>query len=199
MNKFEIENFIGVFPNAVSKNYCDTVVKHYNYLENWNKIVSRQDQEKVMDIHKKTDQYFFENESDPTLIDTNALIAREFAQSAWNCYSAYAQQYGVLSSLTTHKISQTIKLQKTKPAGGYHIWHCEHDDNQSGKRLLLVMLYLNSVEHGGETEFLYQSKRVSPEAGTMVICPAGFTHTHRGNPPLSGDKYLMNTWIEFVA
>jgi len=198
MSQFEIENFIGVFPNVVSKEYCDGVIQHYNYLENWNKIVSRQDSDKAMDIHKRTDQYFFENESEPSLVDTNALIARGFAQSVWNCYSAYAQQYGVLASLSTHKISQTVKLQKTKPAGGYHIWHCEHDDTQSGRRLLLAMLYLNTVESGGETEFLYQSKRIRAEAGTIVICPSGFTHTHRGNPPLSGDKYLMNTWIEFV-
>jgi hypothetical protein len=198
MNKFEMENFIGVFPNAVSKEYCDAVIQHYKYLENWNRVVSRQDHDKALDIHKKTDQYFFENEKEPTLIDNNAVIAREFGQAAWSCYGAYAQKYGALTAMSPHKISETIKLQKTVPTGGYHIWHCEHDNSQTGRRLLLVMLYLNTVESGGETEFLYQSKRVSPEAGTIVICPSGFTHTHRGNPPLSEDKYLMNTWIEFV-
>jgi hypothetical protein len=59
------------------------------------------------------------------------------------------------------------------------------------------MLYLNTVTEGGETEFLYQSKRVKAEKGTIVLCPTGFTHTHRGNPPLTGTKYLMNTWLEF--
>ena len=55
--------------------------------------------------------------------------------------------------------------------------------------------YLNTVEEGGETEFLYQSMRVKPEQGTLLIHPGGFTHTHRGNPPLKGVKYFMNTWI----
>lgn len=26
---------------------------------------------------------------------------------------------------------------------------------------------------------------------------AGFTHTHRGNPPISGTKYIITGWVEF--
>jgi len=59
------------------------------------------------------------------------------------------------------------------------------------------MVYLNDVEEGGETEFLYQHKRLKPEQGTLVIWPASFTHTHRGNPPLSNDKYIVTGWTEF--
>ena len=58
------------------------------------------------------------------------------------------------------------------------------------------MLYLNSVTEGGETEFLYQKRRIKPQQGRLVIFPAGFTHTHRGNPPLSGDKYILTSWVE---
>ena len=59
------------------------------------------------------------------------------------------------------------------------------------------ILYLNDVPEGGETEFLYQRLRVSPKEGTLVIFPASYTHTHRGNPPLRGSKYIMTGWIEF--
>jgi len=58
------------------------------------------------------------------------------------------------------------------------------------------MLYLNDVEEGGETEFLYQKMRVKPTKGTILIWPADWTHTHRGNPPLSGDKYIYTGWME---
>ena len=45
------------------------------------------------------------------------------------------------------------------------------------------MLYLNTLtdEQNGETEFLHQEKRIQPKENTMLIWPAGFTHTHRGN------------------
>jgi hypothetical protein len=63
---------------------------------------------------------------------------------------------------------------------------------------MVPMLYLNDVEEGGETEFLYQSMRISPKQGTLVLFPAAFTHTHRGNPPLKGDKYFITSWIQFI-
>ena len=89
------------------------------------------------------------------------------------------------------------KIQKTLPGQGYHIWHCEADSLISSRRMLFVFMYLNTCDEGGETEFLYQHKRIKPKAGTIVISPAAWTHTHRGNPPLSGEKYMINGWLEF--
>jgi hypothetical protein len=31
----------------------------------------------------------------------------------------------------------------------------------------------------------------------MVIAPAGFTHTHKGHVPRSGDKYIVASWVLF--
>ena len=62
-------------------------------------------------------------------------------------------------------------------------------------RLVLWMYYLNDVEVGGETEFYFQKRAIRPRKGTVVIAPAGFTHTHRGNVPLSGDKYIITSWL----
>ena len=64
--------------------------------------------------------------------------------------------------------------------------------------MVVATLYLNTVEEGGETEFLYQSMRVSPVQGTMLLWPAPWTQTHRGNPPLKGTKYIITTWLEFI-
>ena len=68
---------------------------------------------------------------------------------------------------------------------------------RTSHRLALVLLYLNDVAEGGETEFLYQSLRIKPKKGTVIICPTDFTHTHRGNPPLSKTKYIATGWVEF--
>ncbi len=77
------------------------------------------------------------------------------------------------------------------------MWHSDADGWMNGRRIIVVTLYLNTVEEGGETEFLYQQKRILPTQGTLVLFPAGWTHTHRGNPPLKGDKYILTTWLEF--
>ncbi|WP_115716928.1 2OG-Fe(II) oxygenase [Gallaecimonas mangrovi] len=85
--------------------------------------------------------------------------------------------------------------------GGYPHWHSEVfpqlPHNEPLHRVLLWMYYLNDVAEGGETEFFYQRHRVKPKKGRLVIAPASFTHTHRGNAPLSGDKYIITSWVMF--
>lgn len=98
--------------------------------------------------------------------------------------------------------SGTINIQKyLQNKGGYPHWHSEQfpqlGHNEALHRVVLYMFYLNDVAEGGETEFLYQGRKLKPTKGTMVIAPAGFTHSHRGNMPLSGDKYIATSWIMF--
>tara|TARA_R110000796_G_scaffold2144_1_gene8614 strand:+ start:175 stop:768 length:594 start_codon:yes stop_codon:yes gene_type:complete len=101
----------------------------------------------------------------------------------------------IFASLGETSIRSTRqKLQKTKKGGGYHVWHHEQSSIDSIHRVLVWTIYLNDVEEGGETEFLYQSKRIKARKGKICMFPAGFTHVHRGNPPLSGDKYILTGW-----
>jgi hypothetical protein len=93
-----------------------------------------------------------------------------------------------------------IQAQKYQAGlGNYNYWHCEVYPqaplNEPLHRTLLFMFYLNDVAEGGQTEFYYQKKAISPKAGRMVIAPAYFTHTHRGCVPVSNDKYILTSWI----
>ncbi len=90
------------------------------------------------------------------------------------------------------------KIQRTLPGEGYHIWHCEHEPKLTNGRFLAWSVVLNDVEEGGETEFLHQSLRFVPKKGQGLLWPAYFTHMHRGNPPLKGEKYIATGWISGV-
>jgi len=95
-----------------------------------------------------------------------------------------------------------INLQRYRAGeGGYPYWHCElyPRDAQAEylHRTLLWTIYLNDGFDEGETEFLYQSRKVQPKTGSLLIAPAAFTHTHRGNRPQRGDKYIATSWILF--
>jgi hypothetical protein len=105
----------------------------------------------------------------------------------------------LISSIYRH---DNINFQRyTKARDGYHHWHSEHyphpDDpsQRSLHRVLLWLIYLNDVEQGGETEFFYQQAKVKPTKGSLILAPCTFTHTHRGQVPLSGDKYVLASWL----
>ncbi len=95
-----------------------------------------------------------------------------------------------------------LTVQKYKQQqGGYHYWHSEiypqDQHNEPLHRQLAILLYLNDVEEGGETEFFYQGVKTRPKPGSVVIFPSGFTHTHKGHIPVSGDKYVITAWLLF--
>ncbi len=78
-----------------------------------------------------------------------------------------------------------INIQKyIADQGGYPYWHSEqypkHDQGEALHRALLWTIYLNDEFEEGETEFLYQQRKISPRTGSLLIAPGGFTHTHRG-------------------
>lgn len=95
-----------------------------------------------------------------------------------------------------------INLQRyTADEGGYPYWHCEHypqdGDGNALHRTLLWTIYLNAGFAEGETEFVHQRRKIEPRAGSLLIAPAAFTHTHRGNRPLGSDKYIATSWVLF--
>lgn len=111
-------------------------------------------------------------------------------------YDIYTNKYSVLKEQKI--MCNTLKMQRTSPGGGYHIWHAEHGPDLHSNRVLVYSLYLNTLgpEAGGETEFLYQKKRVAAEENKLVIWPASYTHAHRGNPVLGDkDKYIVTGWF----
>jgi hypothetical protein len=85
--------------------------------------------------------------------------------------------------------------------GGYPYWHCElypRDPHaETLHRHLLWTIYLNDGFAAGETEFLFQQRKVAPRTGSLLIAPTAFTHTHRGNRPEGGDKFIATSWILF--
>ena len=97
----------------------------------------------------------------------------------------------------------TINLQKyLADQGGYPYWHCElhpspEDQSESLHRVVLWTIYLNDDFSDGETEFLYQRRKIVPKRGSLLIAPTAFTHTHRGNMPKGGDKYIATGWVLF--
>lgn len=96
----------------------------------------------------------------------------------------------------------TINLQKyLADTGGYPYWHSEQypklDMGEALHRVLLWTLYLNDGFDAGETEFFHQQRLIRPKTGALLLAPAAFTHTHRGNRPRGGDKYIATSWVLF--
>ena len=81
--------------------------------------------------------------------------------------------------------------------GEYYHWHVDADNDVLAPRQLVALWYLNDVEEGGETEFLFQDASVTPERGKLILFPPFWTHEHRAAVVTKGVKYIATTWINF--
>jgi len=187
-----ITNFVGVYDNYITEEECNKVIKLYEAQNKFNNTVNRIGGEKASILHKQ-DQQFFANGGNIEIWwkDLKPLMLN--FDLAWN---HYAKNVGALEAYGDPFHFTTLKIQKTLPTEGYHVWHIEHGKGfENEPRAFVFSVYLNDVEEGGETEFLHFSKRVKPKTGRVVIWPAGFPYLHRGNPPLSGEKYILTSWM----
>ena len=89
-------------------------------------------------------------------------------------------------------------LQRTVPGEFYH-WHIDGGSHEFSQRQLVAIWYLNDVfDAGGETEFLYQNLKITPQAGKLILFPPFWTHEHRGVTLQKGTKYIATTWVVFA-
>jgi len=194
--KSEYDQFIGKYDGVFDPGFCKEVIEHFKYVKGMGHTLDRSGHNASR--HEIEDQqYFTHEEFDRSIRSRNSQINNLFYAGLDRCIQDYIQKYSAL------KIGQEIKIyankiQETEVGGGFHAWHAESSRADNDHRVLVCMVYLNDVQNGGETEFLYQHTRYKPSTGTALIWPAGFTHTHRGNPPLSNTKYIMTSWYEYM-
>lgn len=91
-----------------------------------------------------------------------------------------------------------FRLQHYIKNGGFYRVH--HDgspwaQHPVNKRVLAIIVYLNTVEKGGGTGFPDHDITVDAVCGRIAIFPASWTHQHAGLVPISNDKWIISSFI----
>lgn len=200
-------NFIGFYRNVFPDDFCNHVIEQFELSMSQGIGYNRQQSENspkhekddfAMCIYGNCDIDNFRYPSYETESGRES-VRKMFFIGLQRCYEHYVENFSILKKHPI--ISNSMKIQKTQPGGGYHVWHYEHSTTaESRSRVLTYILYLNSLknEEAGETEFLYQQLRVQPEENLLVIWPADWTYTHKGNVVYgSKSKYIVTGWFNY--
>lgn len=94
-------------------------------------------------------------------------------------------------------VTPKCNYQKYEPKQSYNMEHCEHGPKDS-QRIIAWMFYCNDIKKGGETKFPQQNFTAKPKTGTLLIWPAGWTHSHIGLPALNEKKYIVTGWCSYI-
>ena len=192
------EDFIKMYHGLYPEGYCQHLINEFERLTQSGAGTNRQNSE-GSPRHNKNDLQLELNAGVHTIAPFEDKSAIDmFFKGLQACYEDYSAQFSILGN---GRIRGThMKMQRTDPGGGYHIWHSEQNSGYQSARALVYTLYLNTLkpEEAGETEFLYQQYRQPVQENTMIIWPAAFTHAHRGNVVHGKtSKYIVTGWFYY--
>ena len=70
------------------------------------------------------------------------------------------------------------------------------DSSWASYRNVSALIYLNPSEYeGGETFFKHFDIKVKPEKPAIVLFPSNYAYLHAALPVISGEKYVLVTWM----
>jgi len=178
---------IGIFDNVISPEKCQDIIEQYKlntHHHHAGKSADGTRNGKIttdwnirFDLYKDIDTLIFETIS--------------------SCFKKYIEKFKIKPHWLPDSICDSgykvMKYDKGKGIFNTHIDNSFLDNTEH--RFLTALLYLNTIEEGGETEFQSQGVIVKPKAGRVVMFPPFFTHPHTGNIPLSKDKYVISTFF----
>lgn len=178
-------DFIGVYEGAAPFDYCERMVQQFEELER--ETAAWKGEESNNGLKNRKDfSFMFDRDARDLTIETNQILDKYLSMYIDDHPSLGMQQF----------YSKAVKVQRTPPKGGFHTWHCEHGyGNDAAFRNLTWTIYLNDIPDGeGETEFLEFGRKIQPKKGMITFFPASWTHTHRGNPVYTSEKYIATGW-----
>jgi hypothetical protein len=194
----EYKNFIGLYRNVFPEGYCKHLINQFDLMAERGAGCNRLNSEGAAGHFKNDYQLSLGLKGHDAECFEGRPPVDIFFDGLQRCYEEYTQKYSVLKN---HQVRATVmKMQRTDPGGGYHVWHSEQGNDTHANRVIVYMLYLNTLaqESAGETEFLYQQERYRPVENTMVLWPAAYTHPHRGNTVFGHtSKYIVTGWFYY--
>lgn len=185
--KRELKDFCLVVDNFLPKEFCDTLINKFNDLEN---------------IHQKIDY-----DKTPSFTQLNVTENRsEFGldiHSQLESYMISAVQLYIKHTPETILWIPGYNYEQIRIKKYYNNdydqfnTHIDASSTDTAKRFLAFFWYLNDVEEGGETEFLNLELKINPKAGRLVMFPPLWMFPHKGNKPISNEKYLLSSYLHF--
>ena len=151
---------------------------------------------KVVNPEKK-DSFDLPLDSLPPALAHEYGLDRYYAELQ-RCLGLYHEQHPLLKQVGTFRVAESPNIQHFRPGGGFKSAHFERAGYATTTRMLVFMTYLNDVQDGGGTHFIYQKHTFEARRGRTIIWPSDFTHAHHGVVSPTEHKYIITGWFNFV-
>ena len=203
-----MKTFIEKYDNALSHDVCDKIINatsHEN-VKSWKGVVGSK--EYKPEVKSTTDFNVYDVIDDDTIRAVRdslfkhllIYVKNNFIQHVPEALKSTDEFLLMKFFFPTFIVDQrSMFVKKYSDENDHFHWHVDNQINspnwKHAARLLVMMFYLNNVDEGGTTDFMHHDVSLKPTKGSLVIFPASWMYVHRGCPPISGEKYILNMWL----
>lgn len=199
-----MDKFILELPNYVPKELCDEMIDRFECdPRKYNGPIMLGDQVVVIPEMKKSTELGISTL--PEWKDIDDKISEYIKNSVKDYFKWIENEFD--HDQPMHTLERIIKNNATfddgytiqrQPKGGKYGWH--YDGGIGVNLFLVVILYLNTIPfgEGGETQFA-NGRKIRPECGKIMLCPASWTVPHCGNLVKNTPKYTCVTKIHLKS
>lgn len=200
----KFKDTIGIYENAFTEAECKAIMYKLEEGIKTGEAYKGKSGDGTKEYKKSTDYNLLLTDKDRDLADIvldrfNDFLSNKYLENA--PHGDVFNHHALVNGKTYYPLLQIQKYDKNE--GHYNAWHLELEDSNTMMRQFVFILYLNDVEKGGETGFLFKEEgsddffKVKPETGKLIIHPASWPYIHKGYMPESDNKYILTTWLQF--
>ena len=185
----KLEDYIKCYDNMINDSLCNEIIEAYK--QSGTTYVNREQRPTFheLNISKK-----FKAE-DPLWNKPQKILTETFI----DVVNLYMEDLEIARDFPVKYTFEEYRMKRYE-ANDYDQFkdHVDVGDYNSARRFLVMFLYLNTVEVGGETMFTRIGESVSPQTGRVLMFPANWQYRHAGLPPESDKKYIVGTYLHYL-
>jgi len=188
MNRTDLKHYIRVYDENLDAALCTQMIASFAALARFQQRNGRGVRQGL-------------EESSWTELNVTGLSDKAFMQmfrmridAALECYN---RDVGLSIQLPMADTTADLVMKRYRPGTDERFQVHFDAVNQYAHRYLVFLWYLNDVQEGGETAFPQLDYAVAPRAGRLLMFPPYWMYQHEGRVPVSGDKYILSTYLLF--
>jgi prolyl 4-hydroxylase len=183
-----LRSYVYWVDNALAPDFCDKMVESFHQLSRFHVVSGRSHRAAL-------------EQSAWTELNVAAHADPAFKGFFYTLIERHFHEYNARLPLSV-KVPLRARMEdlriKRYRVGGDEKFQPHFDSvDEKANRYLVLLWYLNDVEVGGETEFCDLGIRVAARKGRLLMFPPYWMFQHAGLAPVSGDKYIVSTYLLF--